>query len=249
MDRPDKPSAPGPARPARPGRPRPVAGQRARARDRQPTPPPPPRGHATTGLTDAGAPEVGPAPAGDHTQRDVSAGGPAPRRLGASRWRADLPLVLAVLLVLALAATAVTLTARARAADAAEQARSSARAAAETAAVTILSYDHRRLDQDFARARELLTGAFADDYASTTEKVVRPSAEEVKAVVTAEVASSSVVRTAGADTVVVLLFVDQTTTSTRLDGPKVDLNRVRMTMTRAGSGGDREWLVSGIDAL
>ena len=34
--------------------------------------------------------------------------------------------------------------------------------------------------------------------------------------------------------VVLLLFVDQTTTSTRLEGPKVDLNRVRMTMLEDG---------------
>jgi Mce-associated membrane protein len=58
------------------------------------------------------------------------------------------------------------------------------------------------------------------------------------------VASSSGVR-AEENRVVVLLFVDQTTTSTRLDGPKVDLNRVRLTMTRTGG----EWLVSEVDAL
>jgi Mce-associated membrane protein len=42
-----------------------------------------------------------------------------------------------------------------------------------------------------------------------------------------------------------VLFVDQTTTSTRLDGPKVDLNRVRMTLSRTRGQG----LVSGVDAL
>ena len=49
--------------------------------------------------------------------------------------------------------------------------------------------------------------------------------------VTADVASSSVVR-ASQNRVVVLLFVNQTTTSTRLEGPKVDLNRVRLTLDR-----------------
>jgi len=63
----------------------------------------------------------------------------------------------------------------------------------------------------------------------TTEKVVGPTAEQVRAVVTAEVVASSVVR-ASQDQVVLLLLVDQTTTSTRLDGPEVDLNRVRMTL-------------------
>ncbi len=44
---------------------------------------------------------------------------------------------------------------------------------------------------------------------------------------------------------VALLFVDQTTTSTRLEGPKVDLNRVRMTLVEQ----DGKWLVSELDAL
>ena len=39
--------------------------------------------------------------------------------------------------------------------------------------------------------------------------------------------------------------VNQTTTSTRLDGPKVDLNRVRLQMDRV----DGKWLVSDVQAL
>jgi Mce-associated membrane protein len=156
----------------------------------------------------------------------------------------DAVLLLAVALVVVLAGTAGALVLKARGDDRVEQARSAARAAAERYAVTLLSYDHRHLDKDFAAAKKVLTGRFADDYASTTEKVVRPSATQVKAVVTAEVASSSVVR-AGENRAVVLLFVDQTTTSTRLEGPRVDLNRVRMTLDRTGG----QWLVSGVDAL
>lgn len=154
-------------------------------------------------------------------------------------------LVVALLVVLVLAATAGLLWFRQAAEQRVEAARGQAQAAAESAAVTVLSYDYRRLDRDFARAKDLLTGPFADDYATTTESVVRPSAEEVKAVVTAEVAASSVVRAPSDRRVVVLLFVNQTTTSTRVDGPKIDLNRVRMTMTRVG----QQWRVSGIDAL
>ena len=74
--------------------------------------------------------------------------------------------------------------------------------------------------------------------------MVRPSAEQYKVVVKAEVTAASVVR-AGDDRVVALLFVDQTTTSTRLEGPKVDLNRVRMTLVEQ----DGKWLVSELDAL
>ena len=160
------------------------------------------------------------------------------------RRRSGLPVLVAVALVVALAVTAGLLVLRAGGEDRVEQARTAALAAGERHAVTLLSYDHRHLDRDFERAAAVLTGSFADDYAQTTQKVVRPTAEQVKAVVTAEVVSSSVVR-ASENRVVLLLFVDQTTTSTRLDGPKVDLNRVRMTLTRSGG----QWLVSGVDAL
>ena len=140
--------------------------------------------------------------------------------------------------------TAGLLALRARSEDRVEQARTAALAAAEAHAVDLLSYDYRHLDRDFARAGKALTGSFADDYATTTKKVVEPTALEVKAVVTAEVAASSVVR-AAQNQVVVLLFVNQTTTSTRVEGPKVDLNRVRLTMTRV----DGDWLVSKVVAL
>jgi Mce-associated membrane protein len=147
-------------------------------------------------------------------------------------------------LVVALALTAGTLTLRVRGADRAEQARDAALAAAEQRAVDLLSYDHRHLDRDFARARRGLTGAFAKDYARTSETVVRPTAEQVKAVVKADVVASSVVRSTQNE-VVVLLFVNQTTTSTRLDGPRVDLDRVRMTMRRVAG----RWKVAQVRAL
>jgi len=213
---------------------RPLAGQRSRARLGAGDPAGEPAGTRDTAVLDRPAPPPPTEPPAGHGDR-------RPRPPG-GRDRALVLVGLAVVLVLAV--TAVLLTVRARAEDGVEQARRAARSAAEAHAVTLLSYDHRHLDRDFAAAREVLTGGFADDYATTTERVVRPSAEEVKAVVTAEVASSSVVR-AAENQVVVLLFVDQTTTSTRLEGPKVDLNRVRMTMTRVG----QQWLVSGVDAL
>jgi Mce-associated membrane protein len=50
---------------------------------------------------------------------------------------------------------------------------------------------------------------------------------------------------ASADRAVVLLFVNQVTTSTQVSGSRVDLNRVRMTLTRTSDG----WKVSGVDAL
>lgn len=158
--------------------------------------------------------------------------------------RPNLLLLVVLVAVVALLLTASTLTLRARAAQRTERARTAALTAAESDAADLLSYDYRHLGRDFARARGELTGRFARDYRRTTKTVVRPTARQVKAVVTADVVASSVER-ASQNEVVVLLFVNQTTTSTRVDGPRVDLNRVRMTMRRV----DRRWLVSKVSAL
>ncbi len=222
---------------------RPVAGQRNRSRlgsgpdaERQPVEVTPVEPAGRTAVLERAAAE--PRTAGDAGRAPGAARGP--RRTS----RSDLVVLVAALVVLALVLSAALLAVRARSEDRVEQARTAALAAAESHAVDLLSYDYRHLDRDFARAGKALTGGFADDYATTTETVVRPTALQVKAVVTAEVAASSVVR-ASQNKVVVLLFVNQTTTSTRVEGPKVDLNRVRLTLVRV----DGEWLVSKVVAL
>ena len=134
----------------------------------------------------------------------------------------------------------------------AEQARGEALAAARKAAPVVLSYDYRHLDRDFARARDLLTGHFRDQYGRTTKTVVAPTATTYHAVVKATVATPSDGATPAASVVsaapekaVVLLFVNQVTQSTQVPEPRLDLNRVRLTLTRTSYG----WKVSGVDAL
>ena len=133
---------------------------------------------------------------------------------------------------------------------------SAARAAAQQAAVTdiktLLSYDATTLDRDFAKARGYLTGAFRDEYKKTTTTVVAPTAEKYHGVVQATVvepsgggAPTASVVSASPDKVVVLLFVNQVTKSTQVTGSRLDLNRVRMTLTRTSGG----WKVSAVDAL
>jgi Mce-associated membrane protein len=132
-----------------------------------------------------------------------------------------------------------------------EQARVEALAAARKAAPVVLSYDHRRLERDFGRARALLTGEFRAEYARTTKAVVGPTARKYRGVVKATVVTppeggpAASVVSASPDRVVVLLFVNQVTESTQVTGSRVDLNRVRMTLARTGDG----WKVSAVDAL
>ena len=116
--------------------------------------------------------------------------------------------------------------------------------AARKAAPVVLSYDYRHLDRDFTRARERLTGHFRDEYGKTTASVVGPTAKKYHGVVKASVTAASVV-SAAPDRVTVLLFVNQVTQSTQVSGSRLDLNRVRMTMSRTSDG----WKVIAVDAL
>ncbi|MEU4464305.1 hypothetical protein AB0G20_11440 [Streptomyces sp. NPDC024017] len=157
----------------------------------------------------------------------------------------------AVLLVAGLVAAAV-LGWQYREGQRADRARGEALDAARKAAPVVLSYDYRRLDRDFARARTHLTGDFRDEYGRTTKTVVGPTARKYHGVVKATVveptgggAPAASVVSASPDRAVVLLFVNQVTRSTQVTGSRVDLNRVRMTLTRASGG----WKVSGVDAL
>ena len=185
-------------------------------------------------LTVTGQPDrTGPEP-----EQPEPRGEQAPRRFGTRLLAGLLALALSALAAFGLVAYLV------RADQRVETARDQAVAAARDHAEAILSYDYRHLDADFAAARATLTGSFARDYKVTTTKLVRPGAEQYHVVVKAEVAAQSVV-SATADQVVVLLFVNQTTTSTRLDGPKVDLNRVRLTLVKT----DGRWLVNKVVAL
>ncbi|MBC2902258.1 hypothetical protein [Streptomyces cupreus] len=166
-----------------------------------------------------------------------------PRERGTSRHRKLLTAALCVLLVAGLVAVGV-LGWQYWEARRAQQARGEAMAAARKAAPVVLSYDYRHLDRDFARARALLTGKFAGEYRKTTTAVVGPTAKKYHGVVKATVATASVV-SAAPDKVVVLLFANQITESTRVSGSRLDLNRVRMTMARTDEG----WKVSAVDAL
>jgi Mce-associated membrane protein len=126
----------------------------------------------------------------------------------------------------------------------AEDARNQAAAAGRKAAETALSYDYRDLDKSFAAARATMTPEFAAKF-DETAKVAGVLATKTKATVKADVREVGV-RDGDADRVTLIIFVNQTTTSTITKGsPRVDLNRTRFTMVR---NGDR-WLVQEIAGL
>lgn len=156
-----------------------------------------------------------------------------------------IPLVALSLLALLLAAgvgyLAVDLSAR----NAADRAEATGRDAAVAHVERILSYDHASFEEGTGEAKRLMTESFAKEYDDTIA-LVREDAVERESVVTAEVVAASVV-SATRDRVEALLFVNQTTEAADLEEPRVDLNRVVVTLVPAAEA-DR-WLVEDIDAL
>jgi len=151
--------------------------------------------------------------------------------------------VLGVLIVLVLTVAAV-LGVKAWQGKQAEDARGQAAAAGRKAAETALSYDYRDLNKSFAAARATMTPEFAGKF-DETAKVAGELATKSKATVKAEVREVGV-RDGDADRVTLIIFVNQTTTSTITQGkPRVDLNRTRFTMVRK----DGRWLVQEIAGL
>jgi len=154
--------------------------------------------------------------------------------------------VVAVALALAIAALVVAGTVVLRAPAPGDDARLRAAAldAARAAAVSLTSYDHRSLDEDFARVSEQATGMFKQEYAQTTTQL-RSSLEQSQAVATSTVPAAGLEQLE-TDPVraVVVLAVDQTIAA---DGTprRTEFNRIRMTLVRPGES----WLIAEVERL
>ncbi|MFF0814742.1 h domain protein [Rhodococcus sp. NPDC003318] len=114
-----------------------------------------------------------------------------------------------------------------------EQARIDAVAAASQQAAAMLSYNYNEVDQQLAAAADGLTGDFKADYTTLVEETIAPGAKEKKLTVQATVQAGSIV-SATTDDAVVLLFVNQITTSADAPDAATTGSRVRMEMHKDG---------------
>lgn len=117
------------------------------------------------------------------------------------------------------------------------------REAASEAATRAYSYSWKTLAEDKADARDLMTEQMARRYDRTMAGVATTSRRE-HTEVSAAVAGTALV-TASASDARVLVFVNQSTTGDDLEEPLLNLDRVLVTLVRAGG----EWKVSELDAL
>lgn len=141
--------------------------------------------------------------------------------------------------VLGLCAATFLLYQRVDQASDVDAARQSAMDAARTGLPRLLSYDYHTLDKDLAGARAGTTGAFRDQFAELTTKVVAPAAQQQQIVTKTTVTGASVV-SADPDRVVLLVFLDQVTQTKADPSSRIDGARVRVTLQRQ----DGQWLVS-----
>lgn len=126
--------------------------------------------------------------------------------------------------------------------EAVDEASRTAPAAAERAADAILSYNYKSLDADQQAAEKFMTPEYRTKEYVDTFKLVQENAPKLKARVEADVRASAVTE-ADEDRADILVYVNQTTTSTANGGePQRALNRVRFAMVKR----DGAWLVNGI---
>lgn len=116
--------------------------------------------------------------------------------------------------------------------------------AARDGTVALLSYKPDTLNQDFAAARSHLTGGFLNYYDQFTKQVVTPAAKQKAVTTTAQVvgAAASEMHPGSA---VVLVFVNQVTTSKERPDPAMASSSVLVSMTKVHGA----WLITKFDPI
>lgn len=161
-----------------------------------------------------------------------------------ARIRAHASSALLAALTLAAVLTAAFLVTWQRGTDAPAPDTAAALAAATDGTVALLSYAPDSLDRDFAAAEEHLTGDFLTYYSQFTDQVVAPAARE-KSVRTSATVARAAVAELGPDQAVVLVFINQSTTSAEQPDPALAASSVRVTLNRI----DERWRIAAFDPV
>ncbi|OBC01286.1 hypothetical protein [Mycobacterium sp. 852002-40037_SCH5390672] len=111
--------------------------------------------------------------------------------------------------------------------------------AASDGTVALLSYSPDSLDKDFAAAKSHLSGDFLSYYNQFTEQIVAPAAKQKSLKTNARVLGAAV-QELRPDSAVVLVLVDQSTTSKDNPDPAMASSSVLVSMTRVNG----KWLIT-----
>ncbi|MBV8860679.1 MAG: hypothetical protein JO259_02305 [Mycobacterium sp.] len=125
--------------------------------------------------------------------------------------------------------------------DAATQA---AVGAARDGTIALLSYKPETLNQDLAAAKSHLTGDFLNYYDQFTKQVVTPAAKQKAVTTTAQVVGAAASQM-HPDSAVVLVFVNQVTTSKERPDPAMASSSVLVSMIKVHDA----WLITKFDPI
>ena len=117
--------------------------------------------------------------------------------------------------------------------------RASALKTATTVATSFGTYDYQTLNADFARTRAYLTPSFASDFSKITASLGSLITQD-KGQIVGTVQGVGVESLTGT-TAVVLVFLDQKVTTAESSTPRLDHNRVQLTLALQPN---KTWLVS-----
>ena len=116
--------------------------------------------------------------------------------------------------------------------------------AASDGTIAMLSYSPESLDKDFATAKSHLSGDFLLYYTQFTDQIVAPAAREKSLKTTAHVMGAGLSEL-HPDSAVVLVYVDQTTTSKDMPDPSMSASTVLVSMARVNA----RWLITKFDPI
>ncbi|MEE3753915.1 hypothetical protein [Mycobacterium intracellulare] len=116
--------------------------------------------------------------------------------------------------------------------------------AASDGTVALLSYSPDSLDKDFAAAKSHLSGDFLSYYNQFTEQIVAPAAKQKSLKTTARVLGAGV-QELHPDSAVVLVLVDQSTTSKDNPDPAMASSSVLVRLSRVNGS----WLITKFDPV
>ncbi|OBB69902.1 hypothetical protein [Mycobacterium sp. 852014-50255_SCH5639931] len=110
--------------------------------------------------------------------------------------------------------------------------------------VALLSYSPDSLDKDFAAAKSHLSGDFLSYYNQFTEQIVAPAAKQKSLKTSARVLGAAV-QELHPNSAVVLVLVDQSTTSKDNPEPAMASSSVLVSLTRVNGN----WLITKFDPV
>jgi Mce-associated membrane protein len=116
--------------------------------------------------------------------------------------------------------------------------------AASKGSVALLTYSPDSLDKDFATAKSHLTGDFLSYYTQFTQQIVTPAAKQ-KSVKTSAAVVREAVSELHPDSAVVLVFINQNTTSKENPDGAFASSTVKVGMKKI----DGTWLISSFDPV